>query len=317
MVHRMFPTLDILQARSEFLHRIRQFFYDKGVMEITTPILSQYGNTDVFIESVSATIRRFGVSSPVFLHTSPEFAMKKLLSQHPVAMYQICQVFRDNEIGRRHNIEFSMLEWYRPNFSLMDLQHELNELLSLLFGYPVILNNITYAQAFMDALGVHPLTAPLTELQTIADYHRLPTISDRQGLLDALFACLIEPNLGKNMPTVISDYPPKTAALAKIEQDKDGHLVAKRFELYIHGLEIANAYDELADGHALAKRFDHDNAMRQDRQLPKMPIDTDLLDAMNDLPSCSGIALGIDRLFMAIHGIDDIRHVLTLNSEHA
>lgn len=317
MTHFIDIPLEVLQAKSQFLHTIRQFFYDRGVMEVTTPILSQYGNTDVFIESVSANVQRFGAPSLGFLHTSPEFAMKKLLSRHPVPIYQICQVFRDNEIGRRHNIEFSMLEWYRPNYSLMALQNELNELMNVLFGYPVVVQNISYAQAFLDVLGVHPFGAPLDELQRLADSHHLPKMDSRQGLLDALFSHLIEPALGKSMPTIVTDYPPATAALAKIETDKDGYEVAKRFELYIHGLEIANAYDELSDKRVLAERFIHDNAMRQDKGLPVVPIDADLLEAMDTLPPCSGIAVGIDRLLMAIHKFDNIHDVLILNSTRA
>ncbi len=317
MTHFIDISLDVLQAKSQFLHTIRQFFYDNGVMEVTTPILSQYGNSDVFIESVSVGVQRFGVSKQGFLHTSPEFAMKKLLSKHPVPIYQICQVFRDNEIGRRHNIEFSMLEWYRPNYSLMALQNELNALINVLFGHTVIFQNISYTQSFVDALAVHPFRASLDELQALANLHHLPKMDSRQGLLDALFSHLIEPNLGKSMPTIVTDYPPATAALAKIETDKDGYEVAKRFELYIHGLEIANAYDELSDKRTLLERFNDDNIMRQDKGLPVMPIDTDLLEAMDTLPPCSGIAVGLDRLFMAIHKFDNINDVLILNSERA
>lgn len=307
----------ILQKKAKFLADIRLFFNKKNITEITTPILSQFGNTDVFIESVKVDFKPRGKSKTGFLHTSPEFAMKKILAQCPYPIYQICQVFRDNEIGKRHNIEFTMLEWYRPDFSLMDLMQELNDLLSFLFGYRVILKNITYSQIFLDTLSIHPLLCDIDDLQTLCQRYNLPTDNDRQGLLDALFGFVIEPTLGFDMPTVISDYPKQTASLAKLKTDKDGCQVACRFELYINGLEIANAYDELSDGTILKERFQKDNLLRQTKRLPIMPIDTDLIDACDNLPACSGIAVGLDRLFMVVHQITDIGDVLPMMSDKA
>lgn len=306
-----------LQQKSEFLYTIRNFFYQKKITEITTPILSNYGNTDVFIESVAVNFRAKGQTKTGYLHTSPEFAMKKILAKHPYPIYQICQVFRDNEIGKRHNIEFTMLEWYRPHFSLWDLQQELTELLSTLYGYPIVIKNISYAQSFIDKLGIHPLDCTIATLQTLCKKHQLPTDNDRQGLLDALFSHIIEPMLGQDLPTIVSDYPTQTAALSNTKQDKDGFEVACRFELYIHGLEIANAYDELASSATLHARFCHDNATRQHKALPIMPIDHDLIHACDTLPPCSGIAVGLDRLFMAIHNLSDISDVICLTSDKA
>lgn len=307
-------TLEMAYKRAKMLAAIRQFFADRGVLEVQTPVMSQAGNTDVFVPSISANVMVEDKRQTHYLHTSPEFAMKRLLASWQVPIYQICPVFRDNEVGSRHNSEFTMLEWYRPGFSLAQLGDELAELLAAVFGYRLIMNHYSYAQAFMDYVGIHPLTASCEVLSAIAADKGLAGIDlgeDHQGWLDLLFSHLVEPHLGHDLPTLISDYPPATAALAKIKQDKEGHEVACRFELYINGLEIANAYDELADAAALQARFELDNSERQSRSLPTMPIDKHVLAASDQLPACSGIALGVDRLLMVMAGAKSIKEVLS------
>ena len=307
-------TLEMAYKRAKMLAAIRQFFADRGVLEVQTPVMSQAGNTDVFVPSISANVMVEDKRQTHYLHTSPEFAMKRLLASWQVPIYQICPVFRDNEVGSRHNSEFTMLEWYRPGFSLAQLGDELAELLAAVFGYRLIMNHYSYAQAFMDYVGIHPLTASCEVLSAIAADKGLAGIDlgeDHQGWLDLLFSHLVEPHLGHDLPTLISDYPPATAALAKIKQDKEGHEVACRFELYINGLEIANAYDELADAAALQARFELDNSERQSRSLPTMPIDQHVLAASDQLPACSGIALGVDRLLMVMAGAKSIKEVLS------
>lgn len=293
-------SLDLAIKKAQMLNDIRAFFNKKGVLEITTPILSHHGNTDVFIQSVSANFHDEGKAKTGYLHTSPEFAMKRVLADYQVPIFQICQVFRDNEKGRRHNIEFTMLEWYRPHFSLDELIEELGELLTVVTGKYLPFKRYRYAQAFMDKLGIHPFKVAITDLKDCAIKNgiHLDMGDDKQGWLDLLFSHLIEPELGKDLPTLLLDYPPATASLAKIQKDDDGFDVAKRFELYIDGLEIANAYDELTSSEILLKRFTDDNLTRQKLGLPIMPIDEHLLTACDDLPACSGIALGVDRLFM-------------------
>ena len=298
---------------------IRQFFAERQVLEVQTPVMSQAGNTDIFLQSVSSNVTVADHPTTYYLHTSPEFAMKRLLAAWQVPMYQICPVFRDNEIGSRHNIEFTMLEWYRPNFSLDELAKETNDLVSAVLGYPVIFDHYRYVDAFMDFVKIHPFDASCDTLKAIAKDNDLNIDlgEDHQGWLDLLFSHLVEPNLGKALPTLIYDYPVATAALAKTVTDKDGNRVARRFELYINGLEIANAYDELADGQALRLRFDEDNVARKKRGLPVMPIDENLLAACDALPACSGIALGIDRLLMIKTGKTHIRDVIALPTPHA
>ena len=317
-------TVAMAQKRARLLHDIRQFFSSRQVLEVQTPLLSTAGNTDTFLQSVAACVTYQDKRQTYYLHTSPEFAMKRLLASWRVPIYQICPVFRDNEVGARHNIEFTMLEWYQPNYSLADMADELAELLETLYGYPVVMNHYRYVDAFMDYVGIHPLTASVSALQAVAEDKGL-TIFDidtdvgseidaRQGWLDLLFSHAVEPHLGHDLPTLIVEYPPATAALAKTALDKEGNSIAKRFELYINGIEIANAYDELADGEALRERFEKDNQLREHHNLPPMPIDEHLLAACDDLPPCSGIAVGFDRLLMVITGAQCLEAVIPFHS---
>ena len=322
-------TLAMAQQRAQLMSTVRQFFATHQVLEVQTPLLSQAGNTDTFLQSVAAQVTYQDKPCTYYLHTSPEFAMKRLLASWQVPIYQICSVFRDNEIGVRHNIEFTMLEWYQPNYSLDDMAAELGELLAVLYGHSVVMSHYRYVDAFMDFVGIHPLTASLDALQAVAEDKGL-TVFDfnsdldntedgeaediRQSWLDLLFSHAVEPNLGHDLPTLIIEYPPATAALAKTAVDKEGNTVAKRFELYINGIEIANAYDELADGQALRERFERDNQLRKRHNLPQMPIDEHLLAASDALIPCSGIAVGIDRLLMVITGANSLEDVISFPS---
>ncbi len=320
-------TLAMAQQRAKFIGDIRQFFISRQVLEVQTPLLSQAGNTDTFLQSVAAHVTYQDRPHTYYLHTSPEFAMKRLLASWQVPIYQICPVFRDNEIGVRHNIEFTMLEWYQPNYSLDDMAGELNELLTALYGHPMVMSHYRYVDAFMDFVGIHPLTASLSALQAVAEDRGLIGFdfndaddseeNRRQNWLDLLFSHAVEPNLGHDLPTLIIEYPPATAALAKTALDKEGNTIAKRFELYINGIEIANAYDELADGPALRARFEQDNQLRQRHGLPKMPIDEHLIAASDDLIPCSGIAVGVDRLLMVITGAKTLEEVIAFPSGQA
>ncbi|MBH0005186.1 EF-P lysine aminoacylase EpmA [Psychrobacter sp. SWN149] len=327
-------TLAMAQRRAQFMSEIRHFFERRQVLEVQTPLLSKAGNTDTFLQSVAAQVTYQDRPHTYYLHTSPEFAMKRLLASWQVPIYQICPVFRDNEIGVRHNIEFTMLEWYQPHYSLDNMAAELNELLETLYGHPVVMSHYRYVDAFMDFVGIHPLTASLTALQAVAEDRGLVgfdfnstdinagTGTDteenrRQNWLDLLFSHAVEPNLGHDLPTLIIDYPPATAALAKTAIDKEGNTIAKRFELYINGIEIANAYDELTDGQALRIRFEQDNQLRARHNLPQMPIDEHLLAASDDLLPASGIAVGIDRLLMVITSASSVEEVIPFPSGQA
>lgn len=299
------PTCDInaLRARAKMYAQIRQFFAERDVLEVETPVLSQAGVTDVHLASVQAQRHVQGSAQTHYLQTSPEFAMKRLLASGSGSIYQICKVFRDDEHGRKHNSEFTMLEWYRLGFSLKDLMFEVADLLNVVlkqrFGEvrPTILS---YKHAFMDRLDLNPLQANVQELK---DCCRRVGLSldlgdDRLGYIDLLFSHFVEPSLGFDTPVFLTDFPPEMASLAKTRIDDDGELVAARFELYIEGLELANAYDELIDANVLRSRFKADNAERAKLGLHIMPIDEYLLAALPHMSECAGIALGIDRLLM-------------------
>lgn len=299
------PTCDLqaLKARAKMYGQIRQFFTERDVLEVETPLLSQAGVTDVHLASVQA-LRHIGGHKQIhYLQTSPEFAMKRLLASGSGAIYQICKVFRDDEHGRKHNSEFTMLEWYRPNLSLKELMFEVTDLLNLIlaqrFGEvrPTILS---YKHAFMDRLDLNPLQASLKELKDCCQRVglNLDLGDDRLGYIDLLFSHMVEPSLGFDTAVFLTDFPPEMASLAKVKLDEDGEQVAARFELYIEGLELANAYDELIDSTVLRSRFEADNLERKKLALAVMPVDEYLLAALADMPECSGIALGIDRLLM-------------------
>lgn len=316
------PTCDIqaLKARAKLYRQIRQFFIERDVLEVETPILSQAGVTDVHLASVQAQRHLHGKKQTHYLQTSPEFAMKRLLASGSGAIYQICKVFRDDEHGRKHNSEFTMLEWYRPQFSLKDLMLEVTDLLNVVlaerFGEvrPTVLS---YKHAFIDRLDLNPLQATLQQLKDAA--HRvglnLDLGDDRLAYIDLLFSHMVEPSLGFDTPVFLTDFPPELASLAKTKLDEDGEFVAARFELYIEGLELANAYDELIDAEVLRSRFQTDNAEREKLGLYVMPIDEYLLAALPNMSECAGIALGIDRLLMVVMNQMKLEKVITFPAD--
>lgn len=295
-------TLETIHARAKLYRQIRNFFAQRGVLEVETPILASSATTDVHLASVKTTRTISGQAQTHYLQTSPEFAMKRLLASGSGAIYQICKVFRDDEHGRKHNSEFTMLEWYRPDFNLQDLMQEVQDLLQYCLERPIEVQQLSYKAAFKNVLNINPLQVDWQTLKSVANQHGLDVDLGEQRLayIDLLFSHLIEPDLGKTQPLFLTDFPPELASLAKTKIDADGECVAARFELYIDGLELANAYDELRDADILRQRFQQDNTERQQQGLPMMPIDAYLLDAIPNMPECAGIALGIDRLLMVI-----------------
>lgn len=315
-------SIEALKARAEMYQKIRQFFAERKVLEVETPVLSQATVTDVHLASVQVQRHIHGKLNTQYLQTSPEFPMKRLLASGSGAIYQICKVFRDDEHGRKHNSEFTMLEWYRPGLDLKALMHETADLLEVClahrFGevHPYILS---YKHAFQDRLDINPLQATLKQLKETANRVglNLDLGNDRLGYIDLLFSHFVEPSLGFDAPVFLTDFPPEMASLAKVKTDEDGELVAARFEVYIEGLELANAYDELLDAKILAERFDADNIERAQQGLPVIPTDQHLLAALPHMPECSGIALGIDRLLMVAMNKMKIDQVITFPAEIA
>lgn len=305
-------SLATLQQRAALFRTIRAFFEARDVLEVDTPLLSRCGVTDLHLENLVTRISRYP-DQEFYLQTSPEYAMKRLLAAHGVSIYQLGKVFRDDEVGRFHNPEFTMLEWYRIGFQMPALIAEVVDLLHQVLGNYTV-HQLTYQQAFLHYLTVDPLTATVAELQAcLSQYEHVADLAcrenDRDTLLQLALALIIEPQFDAKAITVISHFPTSQAALAQI--DPHDERVALRFEVYVGGVELANGYQELTDATQQRARFTQDNHLRQQfGKTPKAP-DERLLKALETgLPACSGVALGVDRLLMLQTGLDDIRHVL-------
>ena len=307
------PTadLDALRKRAEILNAIREFFQQRDVLEVETPLLCSAGITDPAIEPLLVS-EGSSLTQPRFLQTSPEYCMKRLLSAYSYPIYQITRAFRDGEAGARHNPEFTILEWYRPGLDHHQLMDEVAELTQLCLG-PRAVKKHSYRALFANCLGIDPMTATAQQLQELALSHvdAGAMRGDKDLWLDLLMSHVIEPQLNDGDLHFIYDYPPTQAALAQLAS-VDGVTVGQRFEVYVQGIELANGYLELADAQEQRERFATDSAVRDERGLPQRPIDENLLDALAaGLPACSGVALGIDRLLMVALGVTDIRSVMS------
>jgi lysyl-tRNA synthetase class 2 len=304
-------NLDGLRRRAEILALIREFFAQRGVLEVETPLLCCSGVTDPAIEPLVVESGD-SIDAPRFLQTSPEYAMKRLLATHGEPIYQVARAFRDGEAGACHNPEFTLLEWYRPGFDLHALMDEVAELVGACIGRRDEVR-YSYREVFRRYLSIDPFTASDDELSAcVCEQADIGDMSgDRDLWLDLLMSHVIEPQL----PGLcfIHDYPASQAALAKIIE-ADGVQVGQRFELYVDGLELANGYRELTDPVEQRKRFEADNAKRRERGQSERPIDEHLLSAMeHGLPECSGVALGADRLLMLAMNTRDIRETLVFD----
>jgi elongation factor P--(R)-beta-lysine ligase len=311
---------DALRRRAACLAQTREFFRARNVLEVETPALVNAPVSDINLGSVRVDLP--GFARPLWLHTSPEYAMKRLLAAGSGDIYQICRVYRGAERGRLHNPEFTMLEWYRLGFSLEDLMDEVATLVRALLGdagagLPV--QFISYADALrehahLDPFGdVAPLRAAARELGL--DAHRADA-AGRDELLDLVVGARVGPALGANALTFLHRYPASQAALARV--DPTDARVALRFELYHRGLELANGYHELASGAEQRQRFAEDLRQRAARGLPTAAIDPRLLAALDaGLPDCAGVALGFDRVLMLATGATTIDEVLAFPVERA
>jgi elongation factor P--(R)-beta-lysine ligase len=323
-------TIAVLHARAEMLARIRAFFAAAGVMEVETPILSHAGATDPALASLALSDDRSGVESDadrrLFLQTSPEFPMKRLLASGSGPIYQICKVFRGGERGRRHHPEFSLLEWYRPGLDDGQLIDEVADLVRVVLQRPTLpMERIRYRDLFREVLHLDPFTAPVQSLRATAITAGIPDADrldlERDAWLDLLLTQCLEPRLGRSGMSFLRDYPPSQAALARIRpaaEPPDDQAVAERFELYIDGVELANGFHELTDAAEQGARFAHDCAERRRLGLPEIPPDTRLLAALRaGMPASSGVALGLDRLLMIATGATHIDQVLAFPIERA
>ena len=308
-------SIETLRQRALLITRIRRFFAERDVLEVETPVMSNRTVTDVHLHAFSTEF--VSPLSPenktLYLQTSPEYAMKRLLCAGSGAIYQITKSFRNEEAGRFHNPEFSMLEWYRPGFNHHQLMDEMDEFLqTILVCQPA--DRMTYQQAFLSHLDIDPLAADLKQLVNCCLEHGLDTFAesetDTDTLLQLLFCECVEPKIGQHKPAMVYNFPASQAALARVARAPDGHLVAQRFELFFNGTELANGYHELTDPEEQRRRFNNESRGR--------PVDERLLAAMaSGLPDCSGVAMGADRLLMHMTGSPAIADVISFDWHRA
>ncbi len=313
-------TLEILKCRAALLNSARHFFQKKNTLEVDTPTLSLSTTPDPNIESFTTQYHH----QQYYLHTSPEFPMKRLLASGSGAIYQICKVFRQGEAGRNHNPEFTMIEWYQPGLNYRELMQQLDELVRLLLKDKLNLDEtlyFSYQEVFEKYVDLNPHNANKEKLLTciqqhaIKLYHSTNNLSN-DALLDLLLTHIIQPNLPNNVPVFIYDYPTSQAALAKIRQGVIN--VAERFELYINGIELANGYQELLDADEQQQRFEKENRVRQQAGQQTIPLDANLITALESgLPMVSGVALGFDRLVMLAVGVESISDVIAFAIDKA
>jgi len=310
-------SLDTLKLRARVLQSIRAFFAAREVLEVETPILSKSAITDPQLESFVTQFNQ----TDYYLHTSPEFYMKRLLASGSGDIFQIARVFRVDEQGRNHNPEFSMLEWYRVGFDHHALMDEVENLVKNIFSESqknINFERISYQQAFQNKLGINPLEADVRQLTECAQGNNIEIpqgldLDDKDMCLDWLMVESIGPSFAKNGFTFLYDYPASQAALARLS--KNDSRIAHRFELFAGELELANGFYELTDVNEQAARFVNENKQREQRGQKTMPIDQLLLEALKSgMPECSGVAIGLDRLLMVLSQAKHIRDVISFET---
>jgi elongation factor P--(R)-beta-lysine ligase len=312
-------TLSNLKLRAEIYKKMRSFFEKREILEVETPLLCHSSVTDPHLASFQTTFHfdQANQKSNLYLQTSPEFAMKRLIAAGYGSLYQICKAFRNGEVGKRHNPEFTLLEWYRIGLTHHDLMVEVDEFLQYLL-YTTRADKISYFELFKKFFDINPHTTSPAELKKLAKKQGLTLEGDHccDTWLELLMTHCIEPLLGLERPVFIYDYPASQAALAKVKQ-LEGYKVGERFEVYYKGIELANGYHELTDSREQLIRFEQDNGARKKSGLPEMPIDYFLLEALHAFPECSGVALGIDRLIMLAANSTNLAEVITFPTEKA
>lgn len=310
------PTATIanLRERAQVLSNIRKFFSDLGYLEVETPIMANYGVTDVYLENIQARFQ----DKEYFLQTSPEYHMKRLLAAGSGSIFQIFRAFRDDELGRLHNPEFTLLEWYKLDADQHALISEIDSFLQEIIACKPLVK-FTYQQVFINACELDPLAANILELQDCLRKHALENVlsadeTDIDQYLFLLMSHVVEPYLAKFVePVVVYNFPESQASLAKVTNG-----LAERFEVYFRGVELANGFAELTDAATQYGRFTQDNASRVARGLSPRKIDKRFIESLeHGLPECSGVALGIDRLLALYLQQDSIKNVLAFSISNA
>jgi lysyl-tRNA synthetase class 2 len=310
-------TRRTLEIRAALLAEARRFFAEHAVLEVDTPAVVNAPVSDIHIHS--ARVQFAEDSRPFFLHTSPEYAMKRLLAAGSGDIYQICHVVRGMERGQQHNAEFTLIEWYRIGFAMHQLMSEVDALVRHLLGdvaFTMSSERLTYREAFLRELQLDPFTATNDALAAAATTVGFEQGASRDELLELLMGTVIGPRLGRNALTFIHDYPASQATLARLNPDEPR--TALRFELYCRGVELANGFEELASPEEQRARFESDNRERQRLGLPVFAVDERLLAALQaGLPHCAGVAIGFDRTVMLAAGAQHIDDVLAFPTDRA
>lgn len=314
------PIVNLLK-RADIIKKIRQFFTDRGVLEVDTPCMSQATVTDVHLSTFET---RFLFPAPekglpLYMMPSPEYHMKRLLAAGSGPIYQMGRCFRNEENGRYHNPEFTLLEWYRPHYDMYRLMDEVDDLLQQILECDSA-QRLSYQQAFLKHLNMDPLSADENQMKEAAGSLNLADITDHQkdrdGFLQLLFTEGVEPHIGRDKPAFIYHFPASQAALATISNED--YRVAERFEVYFKGVELANGFHELTDSVEQQQRFEQDNRRRAALGLPERSIDERFIAALqHGLPPCSGVALGIDRLVMLSVNAENLSEVMAFPVERA
>ncbi len=316
-------TREHLQERARLLKDVRTFFDAHDILEVETPLLCAETNPDPNLSSMSThyTGPGYPQGKRLYLQTSPEFAMKRLLASGNGSIYQICKAFRDGEAGRLHNPEFTLLEWYRLEYDYHMLMDEVEEFVSSLLGLEARFQRLTYKHAFERYTGLDPHAASYEALQRYVDRFTNIQVNDGAAVdfdawLDLIMSHVVEPQLATERPTFIYDYPASKAALATVRNGVSG--IAERFELFVAGIELANGFRELSNKEEQQLRFERHREQRQRSKMPHVPCADRLLAALDyGLPSCAGVALGLDRLLMIRLKVDHIKDILAFPVDRA
>lgn len=315
-------TFQTLRLRARLNATLRAFLGQRGVVEVETPVMSIAGNTEPNIASFSLAFsgRTEGGPRTRWLRTSPEYPLKRLLAAGFGDCYELGRVFRDGEAGGRHNPEFTMLEWYRVGWDHLRLVDEVADLVNAalaLVGRRANLVRTTYRDLYAHQLGLDPMTASEHDLRAaLGDVAIDPSGLTRDDWLDLLMTHRLQPGFSPDTLLAVIDYPATQSALARVRPGDpagDGHPVAERFEMYLGPFELANGYHELNDPVEQRARFGRDGAVRQARGDGVPPCDEHLLASLHALPDCAGVALGVDRLMMAMVGTPRIAEVLAFD----
>ncbi len=308
---------DALSQRAQLYRFLRLFFEERGVMEVDVPVLARTAASDPHIDSMMT----FASGETLYLQSSPECFLKRLLASGSGNVYSLGKAFRNGEAGRKHNPEFTMLEWYRLGWTEQELMDEVATLIGSCLDLSRV-EKLSYQELFERELKVNPHTASVMHLKTLTQQHIDVQLDgndrgfwDRDVWLDLLMSHVLEPRMGDGL-VLLYDFPKSQAALARLGVDEQQQTVAKRFEAYVGGVELANGYWELCDAQEQRQRLQQDLAKRQVMDCPQYPLDTHLLDALQSgLPDCAGVALGVDRLLMLVMGCSDIRELLAFPFE--